>query len=234
MYLLYHYISSHHASWYKREVTVTHHGLDYLPGRQEPFNDVTSLLVFHWLFDLFYSLLEMKTTLSSINEWWINGACMQSTNVSACRLHFAHDLLKWCVSELFEVVLLPSAAAKVFCWSEEPRYTERADAAIFQAAEGDACALTLQHTHIRAKADMFISTHTDRGGRWWWWWWSGRLRGQSEVGPQVVWQWDRDKLSAVCVRVMFLRVCVCVCGHAWQWQTPWSVADNQPPVNNVC
>lgn len=99
---------------------------------------------------------------SSINKWWINSVCMQSTNVSACLLRFASDLLKWCVSELCEVMLLLSAAAKVFCWSEEPRYTEQANAAIFQMAEGDVCALTLQYTHIKAKADMFISTHRQR------------------------------------------------------------------------
>lgn len=87
---------------------------------------------------------------------------MQSTNVSAGLLCFASDLLKWCVSELCEVLLLLSAATKVFCWSEEPRYTERANTAIFQMAEGDVCALTLQYTHIRAKADMFISTHRQR------------------------------------------------------------------------
>ncbi len=157
------------SSWYKREVTVTHHGWDYIPDRQEPFKDITSILVIHWLLDfiLFYFILVTNITFYGLIQHppsMSNGSTVHESSpqmsLSACLLHFACDLLDRRVSELFVVVLLPSAATKVFCWRDESRYTDRADTAIFQMAEGDVCAHTLQYTHIKAHTDMYISTHT--------------------------------------------------------------------------
>lgn len=88
--------------------------------------------------------------------------CSPQMSLSACLLHFTCDLLERRVSELFVVVLLPSAATKVFCWRDESRYTDWADTAIFQMGEGDVCSHThtLQYTHFKAHMDMYISTHT--------------------------------------------------------------------------
>ena len=85
-------------------------------------------------------------------------ACSPQMSSSARLGHFACDLLACCVSEAicFFHLQRPRFSA------EEPRYTEPADAAVFQMAEGDVCALTLRHTQT------CLSAHTDRAGRGRW------------------------------------------------------------------
>lgn len=93
---------------------------------------------------------------------------MQSTDVIKCvwPSFYQGPLRLLCFSELFVLLLLPSAATKVFCQRYESRYTGRADTAIFQVGEeGDVCALTVQYTHIKPHTDVYICSRTHTGGR---------------------------------------------------------------------
>lgn len=69
--------------------------------RQEPINDITSLLVIHCLFDLFYFILVTKITFygllqhpPSVSNGSTVHACRPQMSFSACLLHFACDLLR--------------------------------------------------------------------------------------------------------------------------------------------
>ena len=132
--------------------------------------------------------------------------CGPQMSLSACLLHFACDLLECRVSELFVAGASSISGDQGFLLKGRVKiYRPGRHSHISRWGAGDVCALTLQYTHTHThthNTDMYISTHTRRqrkeGGRLWW---SGRLRGQSEVGPRVVWRGDRDRLS----------VCVCVC-----------------------
>lgn len=93
---------------------------------------------------------------------------MQCADVIKCvwPSFFQGPLRLLCFSELFVRVLLPSAATKVFCQRYESRYTGWADTAIFQVGEkeGDVCALTIQYTLIKLHTDIYVCSHTHRGG----------------------------------------------------------------------
>lgn len=90
---------------------------------------------------------------ASSRLWIIDQRCMKGSphmSQTVCDFHFAADLLERRFPELFVVVLLPSAATKVFCRRDTSRYTEQADAAIFQRGEGEVCArgcVTSGHGH---------------------------------------------------------------------------------------
>lgn len=125
------------------------------------------------------------------------------------------------------------------CWSEESRYTARADTAIFQVAEGDGCALTLRYTHTHAHASRHLRTclsahtHTHRQTEEGW---GGKVAG---YGNRVRWGHRLcDKGTGTrclwCLSWVVMLVvggaCVCV----WLWRTPTGVAEcHQLPVNNV-
>lgn len=151
--------------------------------------------------------------------------CGPQMSLSACLLHFACDLLECRVSELFVAGASSISGDQGFLLKGRVKiYRPGRHSHISRWGRGRRVRThTPIHTHT-TRTCISAHTHTRRqrkeGGRLWW---SGRLRGQSEVGPRVVWRGDRDRLSVVCV-------CVCLAVT----QTPWGVADShQLPVNNV-
>lgn len=148
----------HHAI---KEVTVSHEGLNYLQDRQETINDTALLLVTRSLFDLFHYVLKTNTTFCRMSQHSLQ--LHMCTAAMSFSIPFA-DLLGRHFSGLFVAALLPSASDKVSSWSEESRYTERQDTAIFQRVEGIVCvcALSCVCTSKGERRDMFISTHRQR------------------------------------------------------------------------
>lgn len=160
-------------------------------------------------------------------------ACVYSRNVMRCSLCCLCDLLEHHFSGLLVAALLPSAFTKVFSWSEESRYTEREDTAIFQRVEGDVC-VCVSHldvlTHRGTQRLVYRHMQTEERGA------GGEVAGQGDGVRQDHGMFDKETGTRCWVSgVVMFGVCECVCVCACHWQTPWGVADrHQLPVNNVC